>query len=656
MAKHPRKRQKTSKDDTAVVIDKKQANLERLLDDSTKDDEERRLESMLFGTKYVPRKGKEREMFGGDDEDDEEVTLDLGDASLDESRGLAHLGDQDLFFVDDGNEDPAGSSPPPQTQDSDESDDDEDDDQGRGQSEPLPEPTPDPPAPSWIKSTKKRSAWTDPADATLAGGVSLLTARRRKLRQAVDEDKVTIQEYETRLRRQFEAINPEPEWAKKARKVVREEAQAVADEEDPLAVLSSTNGILKSSKRRGGKVTLAKGEIKLERLRDVNQSVQDSGSGEVRVVTFHPSTTASILGVATADRRIRLFNVDGHLSPLLTTLHFPNLPMTSPTSALFHPSGDTMLISGPRPFFYTYDLPSGTPTHHARGLWGTTFNNIMDSSATLQRRRKRDRAGNAGGGGGGGNGDGEALSLTSFSTHGDMLAVAGRGGYVHLVDWKTGAGQVIGSLKCSSAGGGAGAGGIQGMWWIPPGFSDGGVNGVLGGEDGAASAGANSKLAVLTGDAEIYIWDVGQRRCVKRWQDEGGFRSAAKVLAGSSGGAGYLAVGSNTGYVNVYGSEAFNEHTGKPKPLKAIANLTTPISSARFNYDAQLLAIASKEKKDSMRLVHLPSLTAYANWPTSGTPLGHVTGIDFSPRSEYVAIGNTRGRVLLYHLKDYGVW
>ena len=51
--------------------------------------------------------------------------------------------------------------------------------------------------------------------------------------------------------------------------------------------------------------------------------------------------------------------------------------------------------------------------------------------------------------------------------------------------------------------------------------------------------------------------------------------------------------------------------------------------------------------------VHLPSLTVFSNWPTSGTPLGHVTSIDFSAQSEYVAIGNTRGRVLLYHLRDF---
>lgn len=53
------------------------------------------------------------------------------------------------------------------------------------------------------------------------------------------------------------------------------------------------------------------------------------------------------------------------------------------------------------------------------------------------------------------------------------------------------------------------------------------------------------------------------------------------------------------------------------------------------------------------RQIHLPSLTAFSNWPTSSTPLGHVTSVDFSAGSEYVAVGNTRGRVLLYHLRDF---
>lgn len=46
-----------------------------------------------------------------------------------------------------------------------------------------------------------------------------------------------------------------------------------------------------------------------------------------------------------------------------------------------------------------------------------------------------------------------------------------------------------------------------------------------------------------------------------------------------------------------------DEEAGRVKSQKAIGNLTTAISSMRFNHDAQLLAIASDAKKDQMRLV-----------------------------------------------------
>ncbi|KIJ90032.1 hypothetical protein K443DRAFT_580836 [Laccaria amethystina LaAM-08-1] len=102
----------------------------------------------------------------------------------------------------------------------------------------------------------------------------------------------------------------------------------------------------------------------------LNQAMQGSGNGEVRVLAFHHSPAVPVLCVASADCRVRLFNVDAHLNPLVTTFHLPSLPLTSPTSALFHPRGTYILLSGPRPFFYTYDLQTGTSAHHARDLWG----------------------------------------------------------------------------------------------------------------------------------------------------------------------------------------------------------------------------------------------------------------------------------------------
>lgn len=636
MAKHPRKRQKTTKG--AKDIQPLGSNL--ITDDSSKDDEERRLESLLFGTKFVPR--EKDKLIVVDDED--EMEMEGG------GQEMNVLMDTDLFFIDDGVAKPdLDVALNDQYHDIDEPGSD-DNDAGGSESDSrhsdaessssCPSPAPVPPIPA-LKSRKP--AWTDPSDSPV---VSLSAPRLRKLRDAPTESSLSGREYETRLRRQYERINPEPQWAAKARKA-RRNAQSDGEdsgEEGVHGLLSSTSGILAPSRRkvRAG-VVLPAGTLAIERLRDANQAAQGSACGEVKVVAFHPSAKVPVLCVGTADRRIRLFNIDGHTSPLLQTLHIPSLPLTSQSSASFHPLGSSLLLTGPRPFFYTHDLQTGITSKHARGLWGTTFNSVNANDGT----RKHGRGGDIKGGGGG-----EGLEITAFSPHtGDMLAVAGRGGYVHLVDWKSGAGQVVGSLKC-----GGGGGGVRGLWWVPDVGTSVDVLGPSGG-------GGRRHLAVLSGDAEVYLWDVGERRCVRRWKDEGGFRGAGRVMAGSAqgGSRGWLAVGSNTGFVNVYGSDAFSAHdsvTGlgnNPKPTKSIGNLTTAISTLKFNHDAQIMAIASQEKKDAMRLIHLPSLTSFSNWPTSSTPLGHVTAVDFSAQSEYIAIGNTRGRVLLYHIKDYGV-
>ena len=57
--------------------------------------------------------------------------------------------------------------------------------------------------------------------------------------------------------------------------------------------------------------------------------------------------------------------------------------------------------------------------------------------------------------------------------------------------------------------------------------------------------------------------------------------------------------------------------------------------------------------KDSLKIFHVPSKTVYSNWPTAQTPLHYVTSVDFSANSGMLAIGNDRGKVLLYRLKHY---
>ena len=350
--------------------------------------------------------------------------------------------------------------------------------------------------------TRKTSAWTDPDDSTLE--VSLASsARLRKLRDAPEEDTVKGPEYERRLRRQFVKMNPTPEWATAARrKRRRKESDADGDDvltQDLDALLTSSGGILGPRSR----TRLDSGVLAVERLRDANQAAP--AEGEVTASQFHPSPQVSMLLVTSSDRRIRLFNVrvfrsspahnksptssslnkkiqvDGHMNPHLQTLHIPTLPVTN---AQFHPSGTSVLLTGHRPFYYTYDLQSGATTRSPRGLWGTTFAN-------------------------GDNAD-HSMHVCAFNATGEILAVAGRRGYVHLVDWRTGAGQVVGSVKANT--------GVKALWWLPNG----------------------RELMSLGEDAEAYLWDVGTRRCIHRWKDDGGFGSS--VLAGDHSGS-YVAVG-----------------------------------------------------------------------------------------------------------------
>jgi U3 small nucleolar RNA-associated protein 18 len=169
-----------------------------------------------------------------------------------------------------------------------------------------------------ISSRSKPSAWVDPAD-TQPAKISLLNGpfRLRKLRQVVDEDEITGREYETRLRSQFERINPEPVWARKARGKKNEnlDVDDSGDEgteeetgEGMQRLLTSTKGVLAKSKK-AKTVVLHQGSLAIERVRDANHSTQSSSSGEVRVISFHPKPAIPVLCVATADRRVRLFHV-----------------------------------------------------------------------------------------------------------------------------------------------------------------------------------------------------------------------------------------------------------------------------------------------------------------------------------------------------------
>lgn len=513
-------------------------------------------------------------------------------------------------------------------------------------------------------SARKGAVWTDPSTSSLlvplvgpnaraTDGTFAGTKRLRKLRVSNDEREITGQEYEKRLREQYEKLRPRPAWASRvalgSTRLLESgrtsETERTAGTKEPSIefskggditleeLLSRDTGLVArvtgSAKSR---TSLPSGQIEVERLRDVHSGVDDPDlQSAIECLDFHPvlRSTSRLLLTASRDRRLRLYNVDGGANALLQTIHVPSLPIST---ARFHPNGTSVLLAGPRPFLYSYDLQSGrvvrsSPWRGALAGGSIDEEDAKERDLSMARFQPLDSAGSS-----------------------RLLAIGGRRGAVHLVDWArsggASGGNLISSLRQNSP--------LAGVEWDPSSEAEG------------------RRLVSLGQDGTMSLWDVRNMRCSVVKRDLGLY--GARSVAASNGG-GHWAVGSDSGIVNVYRgadlqplrSTSSTAPNGKDAPaeesieaVKSISNLVTSTSILRFNPasaaaggDSQIMALASRNKKDALRLVHTGSLTVFSNWPTSGTPLGHVSDVAFDPSGRFLAVGNTRGRTLLYGLNHF---
>lgn len=479
------------------------------------------------------------------------------------------------------------------------------------------------------------AAWTDADDEQIMVPLAGVGARApdgsmrgvkklRKLRTNPGEQVISGAEYQRRLRRQYERMHPRPAWASVAPSTGESSAWSAPLLSD---LLSAESGLVS----RGMTRRLTPDRLDVERLRDANEAQERAEEpAAIEHIAFHPSARSHVLLTASRDRRVRLFQINGSTNPLLETLHVPDLPIKT---AQFHPSGQSVLIAGNRPYLYAYDIRSGktirsSPWRGAGKVVSSAGGTEVDAGA------ERD------------------LSFVRFEPGADsrLVAIGGRRGQVHLVDWgaggvtANGGGQRIGELRMNAP--------LAGMTWAP--------------------STSTPRLLTLSTEGRVHVWDVRNRACPVTAFDPGLFGAKGLECASSSLVPSAWAVGSSSGVVNVYGGADDRVTTSatldglvdtpvaapvtddvRLTSRRALGNLTTAITTMRFSHDAQLLAIASRNKKDALRMVHVPTLQTYSNWPTAGTPLGHVTALDFSSESRYMAIGNSRGRVLLYALRSY---
>lgn len=150
----------------------------------------------------------------------------------------------------------------------------------------------------------------------------------------------------------------------------------------------------------------------------------------------------------------------------------------------------------------------------------------------------------------------------------------------------------------------------------------------------------------VNSSGDVWEFKMSTGKVHAKWRDETGVGITKVKLGGKN--SRWCAIGSESGIVNVY-----DRLSSSKKPIGSLDHLVSSISTLEFSYDGQVLAIASRAKKDALRLIHLPSCKVFQNWPNSGTPLGKVTSVKFSPNSEMLCIGNEAGKARLWRLNHY---
>lgn len=248
-------------------------------------------------------------------------------------------------------------------------------------------------------------------------------------------------------------------------------------------------------------------------------------------------------------------------NPLLTSLHIRRTPIH--TSAFAPPTGNKIYAAGRRRFFHIWDLDTGK---------------VDKVNSTADRREEQ-----------------KSMERFKVSPCGRFVGLVGSsrkgGGLINVLDATTA--QWVAQVRVDGRGGVA-----DFAWW-----SDG------------------EGLTVASKNGEVSEWDGRLNRVVARWMDAGAVGTTVLRLGGRSGrtqlgGDRWVAIGSSSGVVNVYdrrewaaayaaaskSDDAASAIPRNPTPVRALDQLTTPISHVEFAPDGQFFVMASRWKRDALRI------------------------------------------------------
>ena len=323
------------------------AREQRELEAAKPDDEELQLEAQLFGGTPAAGFGEEQHAIGAS-----------ADASSDEDEGIGGVWPSALAgigLVDQGDDHDDDAVP---EQDDESDDDDDDDDRGSDVRE-------------IAGMAAQKRAWADDDDDDVVVDLSAVN-RLRKLRKSERETEITGSDYAERLREQHRKLHPGTEWAAKpaARRKKCSAAQAGSDEDsdDDARANDSLSDededaddvFADVTRRAGGSVTvegrprrLAPDELAVKRATNANAAAVSKCV--VQSCEFHRNS--QLMLTAGFDQCLRLFSIDGVRNPLTQQVYIKDMPIHT---AAFTADGNSIIMTGRRKYFYTYDLQRAT--------------------------------------------------------------------------------------------------------------------------------------------------------------------------------------------------------------------------------------------------------------------------------------------------------
>ncbi|KKA26742.1 hypothetical protein TD95_000886 [Thielaviopsis punctulata] len=461
-------------------------------------------------------------------------------------------------------------------------------------------------------------AWEDSDDERMT--VSLVShTRLRKFRVAGQDDTVNGAVYTDRLRQQYLHLNPTPKWAqhgqalaakRRKRSPGAEGSSSSSDDDedtedygalpiDKFLRDAGALGALGATKRR----KLRPEVIDIQRSRDI----PDVHGGAVTALSFHPQFP--ILLSSSPSSIMYLHHIDPQAHPV------PNPRLTSVQarqvdvrhSEFRYPAGDKVVFAGRRRYYHSWDLETG----------------VVQKTSHVHGHKKEHKTF-------------ERFKLSPCGRYMGIIASTRKGGgIINVVDTNTS--NWLAAARLDSRNGVA-----DFAWWST---GDG--------------------MTILGRDGSVGEYSMVDKRFLGLWRDDGCIGGIVIALGGHQGPEelgedAWVAVGSSSGITNIY-----NRHTlfsvneqgevevaARPTPTKVFEQLITPVTTLTFSPDGQLLAFASREKRDAMRLAHIPSCTVYRNWPTADTPLGRISAVAFSTDSKVLAVGNDNGKIRTWEIRS----